>query len=123
MRLISLLNSGIVGRPATGLTPFLDQFAIGPPLSVDNVMKALESLTQQWRHVCEVLYIPRPVLNHIVDECSSDEERLRSGIRYWLLRDPYASWRRLITQLFQKNLYEVADTLVQKGYAEELSGQ
>ena len=91
---------------------------------MENVVKALESLTQQWRVVCEELYIPRAVLDRIQRECSSDEERLRSGIRYWLLRDPYASWRRLITRLYRyKDYHGVADTLVQKGYAEELSGQ
>ena len=87
-------------------------------------MKALESPPQRWRLVCRELYIPVDVLDHIESQWSSDEERLRSGIRYWLLRDPYASWRRLINRLYHdEDLIGVADTLVQKGHAEELSGE
>ena len=87
-------------------------------------MKALESLTERWRDVCIRLFIPMTVLDDIERDYSSDEERLRSGVRYWLLRDPYASWRRLIGQLYiGKDFCGVGDTLVQKGYAEELSGQ
>ena len=95
-----------------------------PPLSVEGVVKAMESLTQQWRDVSERLWIPKAVRNRIASECSTDEECLRRAIRYWLLRDPYASWRRIIYRFDYEDdtaFSTVADSL--RSNAEPLQGQ
>ena len=51
---------------------------------------------------------------------SSDDDRVRAGVREWLLRDPLASWRRIIDQLYIHNEAERADGILH--YAEELTG-
>ena len=43
-----------------------------------------------------MLLIPHSKLNEIEGECYSDEECEVAVIRYWILRDPFASWRRII---------------------------
>ena len=45
---------------------------------------------------------------------------MRAAVREWLLRDPLASWRRLIDQLYDNNEAERADSILH--YAEELTG-
>ena len=70
---------------------------LAPPLSVENVATILEQLSLD--DVSIVLYISDAKLYAIKSEFSTDKERLRALIQYWLLRDPYASWRRLIIQL------------------------
>jgi hypothetical protein len=46
---------------------------------------------------------------------------VRAGVREWLLRDPLASWRRIINQIYWE-YYEIerADSILH--YAEELTG-
>ena len=99
-------------------------FVVAPPLSVDNVMKTLESLTEQWDTVGGCLHIPSAVRQRVRSECSNDTECLRRVIRYWLLRDPFASWRRLLRQLDCANddeFRKVADSI--RSYVERLDGQ
>ena len=95
-----------------------------PPLSsVEGMVKALESLTQQWKDVSACLYIPRVVVDQIASDCSTDKECFRTVIQYWLLRDPYASWRRIIHVLDRKKeeaFIKIADTL--KKNSEPLEG-
>jgi hypothetical protein len=46
---------------------------------------------------------------------------VRAGVREWLLRDPLASWRRIIDQLYIiRDKAERADSILH--YAEELTG-
>ena len=95
-----------------------------PPLSVEGVVKALESLTWRWRDVSEALYIPKTVRDRIASESTNNKECFRKAIRYWLLRDPYASWRRIIHQFDDyddKDFTKVADSLWSN--AEPLQGQ
>ena len=68
-----------------------------PPLSVENVMAVLEALP--WRRVGDQLRVPYSKLHAIASENSTDRQRLAAVIRYWILRDPYASWRSLIHML------------------------
>ena len=79
-----------------------------------------------------VLYIPDSKLDAIKSEFSTYKERLRALIQYWLLRDPYASWRRLIIRLDNISYYSsAAATLAAaaaaansiRNYAEKLTGQ
>ena len=75
-----------------------------------------------WEDVSsDILRIPRSKRNAIEKECSTDEERLRVGVQYWLLRYPYASWRRIIWGLDDHKHHAIADTI--RSYAEKLTGQ
>ena len=103
----------------------LSLFVVAPPLSVDSVMAVLGGVAHNWRSVGQKLYIPDATLSYIDGECKDDLERLRRVVRYWLLKDPLASWRRLICRLYSgivdDDLVNVADTI--KEYAEKLTGQ
>ena len=92
---------------------------LAPPLSVENVATILEKLSLN--DVCDMLYIPDAKLATIKSEFSTDKERLRALIQYWLLRDPYASWRRLIIQLEKWSKATAANSI--RNYAEKLTGQ
>ncbi len=101
-------------------------FVAAPPLSVDNVLKALKDLSARWQHVGDQLSIPSAVQQRIRSEHSTDVGRLRALVRYWLLRDPLASWRRIIMQLDRRSnlsptFSRVADSI--RVYAEEQPGQ
>ena len=69
----------------------------------------------------DILRIPDSKLDAIERECSTDEERLRVCVQYWLLRDPYASWRRIIWTLDDCEHSAIADTI--RSYAEKLTGE
>ena len=99
-----------------------------PPLSVENVMAVLEALP--WRHVGFQLCVPDSKLDAIASENSTDRQRLAAVIRYWILRDPYASWRRLIHRLDYfysgedvhiKKWHDVTDRI--RKYAEKQTGE
>ena len=87
-------------------------------LTVDNVRKALHGI--HWHDVGRMLYIPDSKLSEIEGEYRSDEEREVAVIRYWILRDPFASWRRIIDQLEDNWKHDHAITLYH--YSEELTG-
>ena len=88
---------------------------------MENVATILEQLSLD--DVCDMLSIPDAKLDAIKSEFSTDKERLRALIQYWLLRDPYASWRRLIMELDWK--YEDSKIAANsiRNYAEKLTGQ
>ena len=93
---------------------------------MENVATILEQLPLD--HVRAMLFIPRAKLYAIKSEFSTDKERLRALIQYWLLRDPYVSWRRLIIRLdyiisaTAKVATAVAANSI-RNYAEKLTGQ
>ena len=87
-------------------------------LTVLNVRKALHGI--HWKGVGGVLRIPSSKLREIREEYHSDEERKVAVIRCWILRDPYASWRRIIDQLERNEGHDHAITLYH--YSEELTG-
>ena len=86
-------------------------------LTVDNVRKALHGI--HWCKVGVILRIPDSKLDEIGGEYRNDEEREVAVIRYWILRDPFASWRRIIERL-ERRKYNHAITL--HHYSEELTG-
>ena len=86
---------------------------------MENVATILEQLSLYDVHA--VLSIPRAKLDAIKSEFSTDKEHLRALIQYWLLRDPYASWRRLIIQLEIWGEAAAANSI--RNYAEKLTGQ
>ena len=96
----------------------LSLFVVAPPLSVDSVMAVLGGVAHMWMDVGNGLYIPNATLSYIGGECKDDLERLRRVVRYWILKDPSASWRRLMYLSFDVDLVNVI-----KDYAETLTGQ
>ena len=87
-------------------------------LTVDNVRKALHGI--HWNVVGGMLLIPDSKLREIEGEYHSDEEREVAVIRYWILRDPFASWRRIIGQLEVRKKHDHAIRI--HHYSEELTG-
>ncbi len=88
-------------------------------LTVDKyVRKALHGI--HWRVVGRMLLIPDSKLREIEGEYPSDEEHEVAAIRYWILRDPFASWRRLIEQLEDWGSHDYAIRI--HCYSEELAG-
>ena len=99
-------------------------FVAGSPLSVDRAMAVLGGVAGKWWDVGYRLDVPRAVLDLIASECTSDSECLRKALRYWIQRDPHASWRGLIVGLDRSgddDLVGVADGV--RHLAEELTGQ
>lgn len=69
------------------------------------------------------LSVPGAVMDVIASESTSDLESLRKALRYWVQRDPYASWRRLIWRFRwsdDPDLCSIADNIC--GLAEKLTG-
>ena len=87
-------------------------------------MAVLGEVAGRWRRVGAELHVPMAVMDLIASECTSDSECLRKALRYWIQRDPLASWRQLISNL---DWSEDADVRRVAGgvrsLAEELSGQ
>ena len=73
-----------------------------------------------WIIGLDILDFPWSKYNEIKEQFSSDDERISAGVREWLLRDPMASWRRLIFQLYLNDKADLADSILH--YAEELTG-
>ena len=67
-----------------------------------------------------MLNIPDSKLSEIEGEYRSDEEREVAVIRYWILRDPFASWRRITEQLEKWGKHDHAIRI--HHYSEELTG-
>ena len=100
------------------------KFVAGSPLSVDRAMAVLGGVARSWRRVGAELSVPKVVLDLISSECTSDSECLRKALRYWIQRDPLASWRRLIFWLdgsLDADIRRVADDV--RSFVEKLSGQ
>ena len=90
-----------------------------PPFSVDNVLVVVEPLP--WSEVGRLMSVPFSKFEIIDNDYTTDKEKLGAVIRYWLLRDPYASWRMLIQRLYIFGKYETANKI--QNYAEKLTGQ
>ena len=76
-----------------------------------------------------ILGIPSKKLDEIKADHHSTDEQEVAVVRYWLLRDPLASWRRIIYQLDDwaslpvlgyDHYSDIADRI--RHYAEELTG-
>lgn len=96
-------------------------FVVAPPLSVDNVMAILSGVAYRWLDVGSGLHIPDSTLSFLNGDCGSDEERLRRVVRYWILKDPSASWRQLVQGLKDIDIFNWDESV--KRNAENLTGQ
>ena len=76
--------------------------------------------------IATILGIPDAQLAELRSAHHSTEEQEAAVVRYWLLRDPLASWRRIIYQLDYwagigyGHYSDIADRI--RHYAEELTG-
>jgi len=100
-----------------------------PPLSVDNVLRALSGLEQKLNLIGELLCVPDSHRKVIGEENHEDVNRLRAIVTYWLIRCPAATWRYLCWALHGRFSYvmsgrttfiKAADGI--KGHMEKLSG-
>ena len=82
-------------------------------------MTVLETLP--WREVGDMLSVPDSKLDAIDADHTTDEGKKGAVIRYWLLRDPYASWRMLISRLDANDKLDIADRI--RNYSEKQTGQ
>jgi len=81
------------------------------PLTVDNVVEAVDRVKTSWQRLGRWLYIPHSNLVEFESKHSSIEGRLKSTIHLWLLTDPYASWRRIIQALDGIKEHKLAGSL------------
>ena len=91
---------------------------------MDHVLAVLGGLAGKWWKVGICLLVPRATRIAIEKDNSEDGERLRAILMYWVLKDPVASWRKLMWRLWwsdDETLRKAADSI--RHYAEELSGQ
>ena len=85
-------------------------------LTVNNIVQELRGVD-----IADILGIPAAQLAEIQSAHHSTDEQEAAVVRYWLLRDPLASWRRIILQLDDCAGYgNIADRI--RHYAEELTG-
>ena len=97
-------------------------------LTVDNVLRELKDVS--WKTLSDsdeayskyggVLRLPASQRHKIEAEYSTEDQWRKTAVQYWLASDPYASWRRLITQLDQFKEHTVAKQI--HCYAEKLTG-
>ena len=78
-------------------------------------------VTLPWREVGDCLDVPDSKLDAIDADHTTDEGKKGAVIRYWLLRDPYASWRMLIYNLDYNYKLDITDRM--RNYAEKQTGQ
>ena len=87
---------------------------------MNNVVAVLETIP--WRDFgYRYLRVPSSKCDAIASECSTDRERLTTVIRHWILKDPYASWRKLIDRLDVYKKFDIADRI--RKFAEKQKGQ
>ena len=67
-----------------------------------------------------VLNIPGNKRDQMEQDYPNVEKRIQATVRFWLLTDPLASWRRIIQQLDRWDKHDSADRI--RHYSEELTG-
>ena len=67
-----------------------------------------------------ILFLPASQRRKIEAKYVTEDQRRNAAVQLWLVSDPYASWRRLITQLDYYEEHAVA--LQIHHYAEKLTG-
>ena len=114
------------------MTKIIFSYSNATALTVQNVVQELRGvdLFKVSNNVIppkSVLGIPPAKLGELKDAHHSTDRQEAAIVRYWLLRDPLASWRRIIYQLDEWADYpgdgqysDIADRI--RHYAEELTG-
>jgi hypothetical protein len=110
------------------MTHYFCSSSNGTALTVHNIVQELREvdLLKLGLYNKTILGIPRAQLAELQSAHHSTDEQEAAVVRYWLLRDPLASWRRIIGQLDDwagcgyGHYSDIADRI--RHYAEELTG-
>ena len=96
-------------------------------LTVNNIVQELRGsgvdllqLSHAYDPPTNILGITSDKLAELQSAHHSTDEQEVAVVRYFLLRDPLASWRKIILQLDKWNYNNIADRI--RHYAEELTG-
>ena len=74
-----------------------------------------------WGRLCDwILKVPSSKQREIENECSTDKDRKVSAIKWWIMNDPLASWRRLTDRLYWNSEDTIADKI--RHYCEDVTG-
>ena len=100
-------------------------------LTVDNVLRQLKDIS--WEKLSKgmtlsvdgfrgpgILFLPASQRRKIEAKYVTEDQQRNAAVQLWLVSDPYASWRRLITQLGAFEEDAVAKQI--HCYAEKLTG-
>ena len=68
----------------------------------------------QWFDLGLCLGVPTTPLFFIENEHTTVDDRMREMVRYWLQKNPEASWETLITALQRDGYYSLAERIKQK---------
>ena len=66
------------------------------------------------------LRLPYSQRRKIEAECTTEDQKKNASLHFWLVSDPYASWRRLILHLHILEEHEMARRIY--SFAEKLTG-
>ena len=67
-----------------------------------------------------MLHVPSSKRREIENECSTDKDRKTSRVKWWIMNDPLASWRRITDQLYTWDDDNIADKI--RHYCEDVTG-
>ena len=100
-------------------------------LTADNVLRELMDVSWDTLSTCKtlsggvymfpgVLRLPESQRHKIEAEYTTEDQRKNAAVHFWLVSDPYASWRRLIKELDRLEEHAMARQIHR--YAEKLTG-
>ena len=110
------------------MTEIICSYSNATALTVQNIVQELRGVDLfKERYGKNIFNIPPAKLDELKTTHHSTDQKEAAVVRYWLLRDPLASWRRIIYQLDKWAFYfgyghygDFADRI--RHYAEELTG-
>ena len=111
--------------------PCLVPLSLPTALTADNVLRELKDVS--WETLSEgrvnssgtyikpgILRLPDSRRRKIEAEYATEDQRRNAAVHFWLVSDPYASWRRLITELDMLAEHDMTKQI--RRYAEKLTG-
>ena len=75
-----------------------------PSLTPHNVHQVMEVVRQEkWGRVGEILSVPKPILDKIDVECSSDDEKMSAVVNYVVTIIPDITWEDIAAALYEED--------------------